>query len=63
MWETKTVGLEVQLPTEMADHVAEIQAEDPTYFSRAILYAITKRRLNVTRVPSDNPPMEEDSQE
>ena len=59
-FETLPMTFTVSLPREMAEQVVTIEAEDPTYFERAIRYAITKRRLNVRRVPSDIPPGEEE---
>lgn len=45
-WETREVVLKVKLPRDMADEVANIEARDPEYFSRVVLYAMTRRSIN-----------------
>jgi uncharacterized protein (DUF2252 family) len=43
MWETCSFQLKVQLPSDMAAHVEEVQKRDPDFFSRIVLYGLTRR--------------------
>lgn len=43
MWETSSFQLKVQLPSDMAAHVEEVQQRDPDFFSRIVLYGLTRR--------------------
>ena len=45
MWETRSVELSVQLPREIADQAEELQADDPEFMSRVILYGLTRRSI------------------
>ncbi len=45
MWETRSVELSVQLPREIADQAEELQAADPEFMSRVILYGLTRRSI------------------
>ena len=45
MWETRSVELSVQLPREIADQAEELQAADPDFMSRVILYGLTRRSI------------------
>ena len=45
MWETRSVELSVQLPRELADQAEELQAADPEFMSRVILYGLTRRSI------------------
>ena len=45
MWETRSVQLSVQLPSEIADQAEEAQAADPEFMSRVILYGLTRRSI------------------
>ncbi|MCH1570705.1 MAG: hypothetical protein L7S64_05120 [Longimicrobiales bacterium] len=45
MWETRSVQLSVQLPSDIADQAEEIQASDPEFLSRVILYGMTRRSI------------------
>jgi len=59
MFETRNVTLTVSLPDELADLAEAVHAEDPAFFARAIVYALTRRmvfgRLQEARSP-DEPP-------
>ena len=45
MWETRSVQLSVQLPADIADQVEEVQANDPEFLSRVVLYGLTRRSI------------------
>ena len=45
MWETRSVELSVELPSELADQAEELQAADPEFMSRVILYGLTRRSI------------------
>ena len=45
MWETRSVQLSVQLPSEIADQAEEAQAADPEFMSRVVLYGLTRRSI------------------
>jgi hypothetical protein len=45
MWETRSVQLNVRLPREIADQVEEVQASDPEFLSRVVMYGLTRRSI------------------
>ena len=45
MWETRSVQLSVRLPSDIADQAEELQASDPEFLSRVILYGMTRRSI------------------
>ena len=45
MWESRTVQLTVELPRDIADQAEEIQASDPEFLSRTVLYGLTRRSI------------------
>ena len=45
MWETRSVQLSVQLPRDIADQAEEVQASDPEFLSRVVLYGLTRRSI------------------
>jgi len=45
MWETRSVQLSVQLPSDIAAQAEEVQANDPDFLSRVILYGLTRRSI------------------
>lgn len=45
MWETRSVQLTVQLPRDIADQAEEVQAIDPDFLSRVVLYGLTRRSI------------------
>jgi len=45
MWESRTVKLTVELPRDIADQAEEIQASDPEFLSRTVLYGLTRRSI------------------
>jgi len=45
MWETRSVQLTVQLPRDIAEQAEEVQAQDPDFLSRVVLYGLTRRSI------------------
>jgi hypothetical protein len=45
MWETRSVQLNVRLPRDIAAQAEEVQASDPEFLSRVILYGLTRRSI------------------
>jgi len=45
MWETRSVQLSVRLPRDIADQAEEVQANDPEFLSRVVLYGLTRRSI------------------
>ena len=45
MWETRSVQLSVRLPRDIADQAEEVQASDPEFLSRIVLYGLTRRSI------------------
>lgn len=45
MWETCSVQLHVRLPRDLAHEAEEVQKVDPEFFSRVILYGLTRRSI------------------
>lgn len=45
MWETRSVQLSVRLPRDIAELAEEVQASDPDFLSRVILYGLTRRSI------------------
>lgn len=45
MWETRSVQLSVSLPRDIADQAEEVQASDPEFLSRVVLYGLTRRSI------------------
>ena len=45
MWETRSVQLSVRLPRDIADQAEEVQASDPEFLSRVVLYGLTRRSI------------------
>ena len=45
MWETRSVQISVQLPRDIADQAEEVQASDPEFLSRVVLYGLTRRSI------------------
>ncbi len=45
MWETRSVQLTVQLPRDIAEQAEEVQAHDPDFLSRVVLYGLTRRSI------------------
>ena len=45
MWETRSVQLSVRLPRDIADQAEEVQATDPDFLSRVVLYGLTRRSI------------------
>ncbi len=45
MWETRSVQLNVRLPREIADQAEEVQASDPEFLSRVVMYGLTRRSI------------------
>lgn len=45
MWETRSVQLSVRLPRDIAAQAEEVQANDPEFLSRVVLYGLTRRSI------------------
>jgi len=45
MWETRSVQLSVRLPRVIAEQAEEVQASDPEFLSRIVLYGLTRRSI------------------
>jgi hypothetical protein len=45
MWETRSVQLSVKLPRDIAAQAEEVQATDPDFLSRVVLYGLTRRSI------------------
>ena len=45
MWETRSVQLSVRLPRDIAAQAEEVQASDPDFLSRVVLYGLTRRSI------------------
>ena len=45
MWETRSVQLNVRLPRDIAAQAEEVQASDPEFLSRIVLYGLTRRSI------------------
>lgn len=45
MWETRSVQLSVRLPSDIAAQAEEVQASDPEFLSRLVLYGLTRRSI------------------
>lgn len=45
MWETRSVQLTVELPRDIAEQAEEVQAHDPEFLSRVVLYGLTRRSI------------------
>ena len=45
MWETRSVQLSVRLPRDIAAQAEEVQASDPEFLSRVVLYGLTRRSI------------------
>jgi hypothetical protein len=45
MWETRSVQLSVELPSDIAAQAEEVQASDPEFLSRVVLYGLTRRSI------------------
>jgi len=45
MWETRSVQLNIRLPRDIAEQAEEVQAADPEFLSRVILYGLTRRSI------------------
>ena len=45
MWRTCSVQLNVRLPQEVAEHVREVEASDPEFLSKVVLYGLTRRSI------------------
>ena len=45
MWETRSVQLSVHLPSDIAAQAEEVQANDPEFLSRVVLYGLTRRSI------------------
>jgi len=45
MWETRSVQLSVKLPRDIAAQAEEVQATDPEFLSRVVLYGLTRRSI------------------
>lgn len=45
MWETRSVQLSVRLPSDIAAQAEEVQANDPDFLSRVVLYGLTRRSI------------------
>jgi hypothetical protein len=45
MWETRSVQLSVQLPSDIAAQAEEVQESDPEFLSRIVLYGLTRRSI------------------
>jgi len=45
MWETRSVQLSVQLPSDIAAQAEEVQESDPEFLSRVVLYGLTRRSI------------------
>lgn len=62
MWETRSVQLSVRLPRDIADQAEEVQANDPEFLSRVVLYGLTRRsiyrHLRENDEPSPDPDVE-----
>lgn len=45
MWETRSVQLNVRLPSDIAAQAEEVQQTDPEFLSRVVLYGLTRRSI------------------
>jgi hypothetical protein len=54
MWETRSVQINVRLPSDMAAQAEEVQKTDPEFLSRVILYGLTRRSI-YRHLKGDNP--------
>lgn len=45
MWETRSVQLNVRLPSDIAAQAEEVQEQDPEFLSRVVLYGLTRRSI------------------
>ena len=45
MWETRSVQLSVELPSDIAAQAEEVQASNPELLSRVVLYGLTRRSI------------------
>ena len=45
MWETRSVQLSIELPSDIAAQAEEVQASDPEFLSRVVLYGLTRRSI------------------
>jgi hypothetical protein len=55
MWETRSVQLSVRLPRDIAAQAEEVQANDPDFLSRVVLYGLTRRSIYQHLRQSDAP--------
>ena len=44
-WETTSVQLTIELPTDIARQAEELQRTDPLFLSRIVLYGLTRRSI------------------
>ena len=45
MYETRSVTLTVNLPSDIASQAEEVQEADPGFLSRVVLYGLTRRSI------------------
>ena len=45
MWETRSVQISIDLPSDIAAQAEEFQASDPEFLSRVVLYGLTRRSI------------------
>ena len=45
MWNSRSVQLNVRLPKDLASQAEEVQAADPDFLSRIIVYGLTRRSI------------------
>jgi hypothetical protein len=60
MWETRSVQLSVRLPRDIAAQAEEVQANDPEFLSRVVLYGLTRRSIYRHLREHDRPSTEDD---
>jgi hypothetical protein len=62
MWETRSVQLSVRLPRDIAAQAEEVQANDPEFLSRVVLYGLTRRSIYRHLREHDRPLPEDDAE-
>jgi hypothetical protein len=62
MWETRSVQLSVRLPRDIADQAEEVQANDPEFLSRVVLYGLTRRSIYRHLRENDEPSANQDAE-
>lgn len=45
MWETRSIQLDVRLPRDLAAQAEQVMKDDPEFFSRIVLYGLTRRSI------------------